>query len=306
MNRNFTPIFILVFTILWAARPSTILASGPTASHAAVTVKASVSRESVDIADPFTLTIEVTAATSARVQLPQLLDEIGEFEVLDYRDQFGVPIDAESQRWVRTIELETLKTGRLQIPAMEVVVTIDRKASRLQTTPIIVKVKSALESNSNPKTFQDIRASVDAPLPNDDASKWLPWTTASLIGLVAIAGIILLFRKPKPRLTPQQWALAELENPQTASITHFNSTLRLFLEQEYGFPANSMSPSQIDHELADQDIDNDARQTIQQFFSGTQQIRFAGRSINSKQLSTWQSKLAETIQQLGNFTGAQK
>lgn len=270
------------------------------------TVTATLSRMSVQIADPFTLTIEVIADRSARVQFPQLRDNFGDFEVLDHRDRFGLPFDSQSRRWTRSIDLETLDTGKLEIPAIEIVVETDQNTWRPKTDPIALTVNSTLTSDSDPKTIQDIRGSVDAPIEESSAVAWMPWAVGLCVVASFFAGVVFLARKAKRPLSPRQWAMAELADADNLSITKLDHTLRTFIEHEFSFAANSLPPTQIVNELNDRDVAAEHLATIKNFFRDAEHVRFAGHSISKDKLKTWTSKLISLVQQLARSAEAQK
>ena len=305
---NFRFVWILAFNCL-------ILVASPSAQHWAsgndmlsqqATITAKADRNSIDIADPFTLTVEVTAAHSSTVQFPQIGNKIGPFDVISHRDQFGIPIDRDTRSWIRTVELETILTGDQAIPSIEVVVKNGQKESQLRTDPVVIKVKSVLEANSNPQSFQDIRSTIDAPIVSPGNHRWMFTASAGIAGFALLAGVILIARKPRRKLTPAQWALTELANPQTECMADFDSILRNFLQHEFGFAAPSQTPLQIENQLGSLDVDTSTRQSIQTFFEDAQQVRFAGRDVNDDQLDAWRSKLNTIVQNLNQLAEEKK
>ena len=80
---------------------------------------ATASKSTVGVADPFSVTIEAAAPEGITVRLPEVGDQVGDFEITGHRDTLDVP-DAGGRKYQRQLTLETLKTGHLNVPEFEV------------------------------------------------------------------------------------------------------------------------------------------------------------------------------------------
>ena len=82
-----------------------------------IKLTANADRKQIQIADPFEFQIKLTAPFDTKVVFPGVGEQIGSFDVMGVQDQFGVLIDGvDKQRsWTRTLTLETIISGKLQI-----------------------------------------------------------------------------------------------------------------------------------------------------------------------------------------------
>jgi len=95
-------------------------------------------RNSVQIADPFDVVIQVVTNDGASVRFPTVPPQLGRFEVIDHRNLLAVPSEANNgtNKSTQRLTLETLETGNLTIPSIEVVVRSEGKPPlRLATEP---------------------------------------------------------------------------------------------------------------------------------------------------------------------------
>ncbi len=89
------------------------------------TIVAKASTNSVQVAEPFTLEWTVTAPVGAKVAFPSIGKQLGEFDVVDTEDLFDIP-DAtavDARTWTRRLTLESIVTGELKVPTMEIQVS---------------------------------------------------------------------------------------------------------------------------------------------------------------------------------------
>ena len=113
---------------------------------------ATVDRAEVQVADPFQLTVTVLVAEGTDVTFPAMGDKLGQFDVLSHRDIFDVPV-SEGRSWTRTIELESLDTGNLEVPGVGVVIDGEPTV----TQPIPITVQSLLAASSDPLEFRPLK-----------------------------------------------------------------------------------------------------------------------------------------------------
>ena len=252
MSRSIVTTILLLaaVTLAFAAaapRTSTV-ADGP--------VKASVrvDRDSAQVAEPIRLVLEVEAPRGTHIELPQLAEKLGDFDVEASDRTRDVPATAngDSRRWSLTVTLETIKTGKLEIPALDVHYTTDKSASTYQTLatkPIAVDIKSVLENRADPTKFRDIKSTVDLAVPELHSNRWVAWTAAGVGGAVALALATLVVVKRKRGPSPAAWALAAIADLERLPIARsadaeaaYNEVvdvIREFFELEFNVPTMS-------------------------------------------------------------------
>src|SRR3989304_909643 len=98
-----------------ALQPS-VVTDGP------VKVSVSIDRNVAQVAEPIQLVLAVEAPRGTRVELPQLTDQLGDFEIRSHERTKDIPAadGANARRWVLEASLETIKTGELVIPPLGV------------------------------------------------------------------------------------------------------------------------------------------------------------------------------------------
>lgn len=222
------------------------------ANDGPVKVTAHISTASARVAEPVQLVLQVDAPKGARIELPAKVDHLGNFEVRHSERTTDIPSAAQADKrsWILRLTLESLKTGELTIPPLEVHYTIDTKESTfktLSTSPLQVRIASVLEDRADPKRFRDIKQTVDVPVPELPSRSWIAWTCGG-VGVAVAASLLMLavvkLRKRRP--SPAAWALAnidELERVDLAQTTGadalFNEvvdTVREYVELEFNVP----------------------------------------------------------------------
>ncbi|QEG24688.1 BatD family protein [Mariniblastus fucicola] len=245
----------------------------------------SADRTSVLIADPFRFEISLTAPADSRVSFSELGEKVGSFDVLDVNDQFGIPIegDANRQRWIRTLTLETIDTGKLDIPQLEVSVQEPGGDSKLlRSEPLQITVVSVVESSADLTTFNDIAdlIEVDEPESTSMGAFWI-----SLVGgitLAIAAACLIAARQSKTPVSASVWALARLNDRTEGSFNRVESILRDFIEERFDFPAASLSSSKIAETLASKNVASDSIARVEEILSVSERVKFGGLGISTE------------------------
>src|SRR5882757_10013119 len=222
-----------------------VVADGP------IKVTARIDKGTARVAEPIQLVLEVEAPRGARIEMPAKVNRQGDFEVRRSEQSNDIPsaTGAEKRAWILRATLESIKTGELSIPPLEVHYTADLTSSTfktLSTAPIQVRITSVLENRADPTRFRDIKQTVDVPVPETASRRWIAWTcggiTAAIAGLLLIAAIV---RRRQRGPSPAAWALEsikELEQlnvSQTGAEVLFNEVVevvREFFELEFDVP----------------------------------------------------------------------
>lgn len=262
-------------------------------------------RDSVQILDPFEVELKVTASENASVQFPVVAERLGPFEVLDHRDILGVPVEGEpgTRQWTRRLTLETIETGLLDVPAIEVFL---REAApiRLATKPLSIKVSTVLEAASDPAKFNDIRDVIDVAEPqgsNGSTFYWIGLVAAGGLALSAIAGAVFVFVRRQQWTTPAGWANGEIENlaPESSSaLGELERILRTFVETEFGFPATALTAEQLRQNLTSAGACVDCVSEIETFLSKANECKFAGLNVSTEAVTDAKSAVRTIIEQL--------
>jgi len=240
--------FAAIAPTLALAAPASVVTEGP------VRLSVSVDKETAQVAEPIRFLVEVDAPQGARVQLPELPNKLGDFEVQSSDSTKDVPAadGASARRWVLDATLETIKTGELTIPALDVHYATDARSTTFKTLhskPIEVRITSVLENRADPTKFRDIKATVDVAVPELHSFAWIKWTAAGVGAAIAVALVTLVVVRRKRGPSPAAWALAAIADLEQLTITNsaeaeaaYNEVvdvLREFFELKFNVPTLS-------------------------------------------------------------------
>ena len=299
---------VLVFAFVFAYCSSFTLAIQPKdgLSKPEITIRAE--RNSVQIADPFDIVIQVTASDNAAVRFPTLPPQLGPFEVIDHHDLMGVPSEANkgTANWSRRLTLETLETGDLKIPSIEVVVRNEGKPlMRVATEPLSIEVASVLEPASDPAKFADIHDLIDVPEPKAWSYGWIVWLAGGGIGLAAlVAGAVFVFRGRTNWTTPANWAVSEISgltsnSPQ--SFSRLENIARTYIEEEFHIPATSYSPQELQQAVIQRGASQGISQHLVDFLTKAEQTKYAGLNVSDSQFTSAKESILQVIEGLDNI-----
>lgn len=278
---------------LAAAAPPVVVSDGP------VKVSVSVDREAAQVAEPIQLTLDIEAPRGTRIELPQFADKLGEFDVRNAEQTKDIPAaTGDSRRWTIDATLDTIKTGGVTIPPLEVHYTTAADSSTfktLATKPIEIHIKSVLENRADPTKFRDIKDTVDVAVPELRSSKWLAYAAAGIGGSVVIALAALAIAKRRRGPSPAAWALssiADLEqlpiaNPADAEAAYNElvDVLREFFELEFNVPTLSRTTREFLAQAATVvGLETTARERLAALSSLADEIKFARLGVGEAQV----------------------
>lgn len=167
-----------------------------------------ISSQQVQIAEPFRLRVDCRVNEQVQVKFPELGKRWGRFDIISQADRFDIP-DTDGRRlWSRELVLETLETGDLQTPAMEVLATHDGATRRLVAAPQSVTVESVLEPNADISKIRDIKPIIESPESSNQGQAYSWWIAATAL-MLAMACCVLFWRR-RQVITPREWAIREL------------------------------------------------------------------------------------------------
>lgn len=276
------------------------------------TVASKTSNTTVQVAEPFTLELTVTASTGSKVDFPSIGKSLGNFDVTDQVDRADVPSENETYQriWTRRLTLESIVTGDIEIPSLEIQVRWDAKVQTLKSAAIPIRVASVLEDRADPTKFRDIQSVVDITVPEPVSHAW-PWWTLGGFVAIAAAWMLVAVAKRKTWISPNEWALRELDqlrqseamrSSDSERVTeNLTSILRDYLELQFDIA----SPMQTTHELL-QGIEIHKLMNIEMttgfaaLFENADLARFAGLHLSSAELMRTIDDAQRLIEQTTN------
>lgn len=273
---------------------SSVVADGP------VKLTATVDKATARVAEPIQLKLEVEAPRGTRVELPSPTGKWGEFDVRSSKRTKEVPAadNGENRTWFLQMTLDTIKTGDLTIPPIEVRYATDAKSTTFKTLsaePIRIHITSVLENRADPTKFHDIKGTIDVAVPEVRSYAWIGWTVGGIGAATVLALLTLVVVKRKRSPSPAAWALAtiaELEQLPLASADDaeavFNETVdvvREYFELQFGVPTLTRTTRELLNEAAEESaLDTTARQRLTSLVTIADEIKFARRGVGEQQV----------------------
>ncbi len=280
-----------------------LLTSPLTVQAEDIELQASVDRDEIQIADPFELELRVTAPEGTHVSFPANAKTLGSFSIIDTKEKLNVPTSktsGDTRLWVRTISLETLETGQLEIPTFEVAVkSAGQSQEILRTEAIAINVNSVVEPASDLTKFKDIAELHDVKVPASRSYNWI-WLASGAALAITLAGGALLATCRKKSVSAKTWALQNLSAAR--DLTQAERIVRQFVEEEFGFAATSLPTDRILAVLRSSNVKDPVLQELQEFLQMSEQAKFGGLDLSPTQtnrLLNLAPKLVESLDQAG-------
>lgn len=288
-----------------AAAAESVAPLESTVANGPVKVTARVDRGTAQVAEPIRLTLEVVAPKGTRVELPQLGDQLGDFAASNAERTKDIPTDesGSTRQWTLSTELDTIKTGDVAIPSLDVHYTTVSKAidansstfTTLSTKPITVQIKSVLENRADPTKFRDIKETVDVAVPETHSYAWLGWTAAGVGGAIAIALATLAIVKRQRGPSPAAWALAAIADLRTLAIgtsaeaeAAYNEVvdvIREYFELEFNIPVLAKTTREFLTETTKfAKLEQTSRDRLASLASIADEIKFARLGVGEPQV----------------------
>lgn len=276
-------------------------------------IQVTAAKTKVQVAEPFEVQLTVVAREGVRVTLPPIDKQLGDFDVIEQQETSDLPLEDGMRLWQRTIILESIQTGNLTIPSLEVRVKSAEQEQVLRSPTVAVVVASVLEDRADPTQIRDIRPVIDLPVPQqkDSLPQWPWWVGGG--GLAAMFGlaIVLLARRRRPQwLSPAAWAQGELSllatstalpqsDPQTAT-NQLAMILRQYLQLQFEVDAPTMTTNELLATIADREqVSQEQLQSFRELLSATDLARFAGMSMTEEELKAAIEQASELVSQTG-------
>jgi hypothetical protein len=289
LSRVLLQIFALLFIVLTGVAK---------ADSTVAKVISKTSNTTIQVAEPFTLESTVTAPTGSKVDFPSIGKSLGKFDVSDQVIRADVPsADEVNQRiWTQRLTLESIVTGDIEIPSLEIVVRRGANVQILKTEAIPIRVASVLENRADPTKFRDIQSVVDITVPKTVSHAWIWWTLGGF-GVLATAALMLItVANRKTWITPNVWVFRELDqlrhsdamrSSDSELVTeNLTSILRDYLELQFTIASPMQTTKELLHEIeANKLMSAEMAKGFAALFENADLARFSGLQLSSPELT---------------------
>lgn len=303
-------LMLAILMMLVSAREVTAQNLSANNQRTSARVDVTVSKSKLQVAEPFAVDVTVVAPKGTQVTWPPIGTRLGEFEIVDHRDIADVPtVEGDGRRiWKRQLMLESIVTGDLTVPAMEIGTRTDGRAEVIRSEAVLVHVASVLENRGDPTKFRDIRSVVDLPEPRPrDSSSWLWWVGGGA-GLLALGGLaIAMLARRKSWLTPAAWATQQLtalrdselvrRGDTEAATSQLSEILRDYLQMQFEIAAPRQTTSELLDTITHRALlSPDQVKRFKALFEATDLAKFAGLQLPPSELNLEIDRACELIE----------
>ena len=292
------PVRLHAFALrLWTAL---LLFSIPNSSLASdVKLESSVDRTEIQIADPFELELRVLAPVGTKVSFPAKVETLGAFEVLNTKDKLDIPFSAQNgndRLWVRRMTLETLETGNLEIPIIEVAIKKTGQAGKvLRTQPIAIKVESIIEPATDLTKFKDIAGVNDFKIPALNSYGWI-WTVSAVAVLAIAGGALLIATRRKETVSAKAWAMQKIKGAR--EVTEAETIVRQFISERFEVPANSLPTDRVLSALRSRGVEESALRETKVLLQNSERFKFGGLDLPETEKARMINLAAQVVEKL--------
>ncbi|MFT5300274.1 MAG: hypothetical protein ACI87E_001062 [Mariniblastus sp.] len=255
-------------------------------------------KTSAQIADPFNVTIRISALKGTQIRFPLVGDRIGELEIIETRDEFDIPDpdDSTQRTWTRELQLESLLTGEQTFPIQEIQVGIGSQSRIVRTEPKTIRIDSVLEKQTDPTKIRDIKSEQDIEIPPLVSYAWVGWLAGGCGSVVALGLVVGLIIGRKKWITPKQWATQELitlrlseamrAGDANSVFAAIETTTKTYLETQFGALAMSSTPDELMAEMKSNVSDPAIHLRLGALLSMIEHAKYAGQHFSSASLTT--------------------
>jgi len=278
-----------------------------------IEVKVSVDKPSVKIGDIISYTIKVDAASNVWFNIPAFSENIGGLAVYNWHKSEKVHHPNGRVTQTQTSELETYLVDDYEIPATNIIYTVDGKTNYISGTPIYIEVTSVASTNDTFSGIRDKKGPVSIQLLIKKKSRMFMIAIAA--ALLATLTIILLVRKrkevekvivpPTPAHIIAFNALKELEAKHLIEKNHIkefyyelSNILRHYIEDRFTLKAPERTTEEFLIELNnDKAFPKEYRELLKKFLTESDLVKFANRAVTSENAHNAEDKTVEFIDQ---------
>ena len=197
-------------------------------ANAQVTVESMVDSNRILIGDVITYSVIVTHDPQVELDMPELAENLGQFELRDYEEREPLKTNGEVVKRV-DYKISTFESGEFEIPPLQIGYKLPEDSVRytLQTEPILITVDSL-----NPDDSGDIRGIKPPRVPPYNYARLIRNILLGVLVLLVIGGAVwIVFR----RMRGEPILPARKEPPRPA---HEIALERLFTLERSGYIEN--------------------------------------------------------------------
>ena len=257
-----------------------------------ISIQSTVSKSKITLGDTITYTVTVTREPDVKVKLPQLAENLGQFEIRDYKVFNPVKKNGKIIDRVQ-YKISTFDVGDFKIPPIAVAYSIppDTTEHLLKSEAIKITVESLAPSAEG--DIKDIKPPVELPF------DWKPVIRYGLAGfflllLLAIGiyfwmrrrkGKPLLPQKTEPRRPPHEIALEALERLRESNLlekqgakayySEISEIIRRYIEGRFGIEAMDLTSTELLAELEKVLLEDALMKTMTEMTDLSDLVKFA-------------------------------
>ena len=288
-----------------------------------VTFRVTVDAQQAFVAQPIEFRLQVDAPRGATVQLPELAGRLGPFEVREFQTTADIPIagTADTRRWIGRGSIESLNTGELSIPPLEVQVRLNGHATAtttLRSHQVGVRIVSLLEDRADAASLRDIKGVVDVPVPTDARRVWTRWLAGGVAALLMASLAVVYVVRRRPEVSAARWALMQLEEVEQAFGTVQTNAVESYqrladiLGEYLQLRFSPRDPGDLRNGTIDQQeiplapIMPELRSEIRDFLAVAEQVKFACLTISPEHVQRALGQVRELIDQCERLASQQR
>jgi hypothetical protein len=287
--------------------PPHVVADGP------IELSVSISSPAARVAETITFTLQVDAPQQTRITLPRVDETLGPLSVIGTSVLEDLPIDGQpaARRWIQRIELESLETGEMTIPSLEIAYRLpdnrvgDQAAREalLRSEPISIEIVSVLGDQESLTDFRDIKGLEPLPTAIPHESNLFRVIACGVVAVGALLAALWFVARRRRKPPPARWALDEIEaiksqyDDKSIDIgqvyAQLSNVMRAFLEAQLAIPATAQSSTELIQELPADRCPDAVRQRLAQFMNAADERKFSGGLISAG--SNWDDTPFEAL-----------
>ncbi len=303
-------VLVLFFVVATGTARAEVLSA--TTREGDVTVVVEASKAMVQVAEPVTVAWKIDAPQGVAIAFPNVSSQLGDWDVIDVQDRFDLP-RGDRRTWIRTLVMETIETGDVEIPSLPLSIAGEASASAsasIESDRLVVRIVSVLEDRADPLKYRDIADVVDVPLPMQRSYGWLMGSVAAVATAVAVLAIGIALMGRRKRISATRWAIAELNELQHSGalqsvetdrvLARLSSILREYLELQFGVPARRQTTDEVRAQVCELNRFSDEDLTrVATVLAMADESKFASLRLTREQLETLLSDVRATVESTG-------
>lgn len=255
----------------------------------------------ITVGEKLSLMLQVEAPDEVEIEMPQLAEAIGPFDIRDARTPPDVP-DRGLRRWAHHYTLDTFASGELEIPALQIAY-IDRRPEaldeqgrppegELSSEPLPITVRSVLAGDEQDTDYRDIKGAVEIPVAGTALRYWLIIAACVLIaGAVVLLVFALAGRRRKRTaqerlIPPHVWALSQLDALVGERLIEqgrfhefyfrLSDVVRQYIERRFGIMAPERTTEEFLREARySEALGDDQKDLLAGFLRAADMVKFA-------------------------------